>query len=153
MFGSRIPPAPPISRLDRGWLRPSFWAWIAGLILALVGALGARTLPTEPPDTGWLKIPVTGTREKPPVWFSHRLHAQRRVACEQCHHEYQGERNVWRQGQPVQLCQACHGPTRPGQRLDLKNAFHRQCKGCHVKLRQQRRPAGPINCQGCHRRT
>jgi hypothetical protein len=35
--------------------------------------------------------------------------------------------------------------------LDLKNAFHRQCKGCHLKTRQRGAPAGPVKCQDCHR--
>jgi hypothetical protein len=29
--------------------------------------------------------------------------------------------------------------------------MHLQCKGCHLKLRQQGRRAGPIDCKGCHR--
>ena len=127
-------------------------AYVAGLILGVMGILGAHggSL-TEPPAVSLLKIPVAGSRHKPPVKFSHRVHEARRVACTQCHHDYQGRRNVWREGQPVSKCQVCHGLRSEARRLDVKNAYHRQCKGCHLRLRQQGRQAGPIECQGCHR--
>jgi len=129
-------------------------AYVVGLILGLLGVLGAQAGSlTEPPATSLLRIPVTGSRRKPPVKFSHRVHEARRVACTQCHHDYQGRRNVWHEGQPVEKCQACHGLRPQARRPDLKNAHHRQCKGCHLRVRQQGQQAGPIECQGCHRPT
>ena len=127
-------------------------AYVAGLILGVMGILGAQggSL-TQAPADSLLKIPVAGSRPKPPVKFSHRVHEARRVACAQCHHDYQGRRNVWHEGQPVAKCQACHGLRPEARRLDVKNAYHRQCKGCHLRLRQQGRQAGPIECQACHR--
>jgi hypothetical protein len=127
-------------------------AYLAGLILGVLALLGAHGgSSTEPPATSLLKIPVAGARRKPPVQFSHRVHQARGVACAQCHHDYQGKRNLWHEGQPVEKCPACHGLRPEARRLDVKNAYHRQCKGCHLRLRQQGRPAGPIECQGCHR--
>jgi hypothetical protein len=129
-------------------------AYVVGLILGLLGVLGAQAGSlTEPPATSLLRIPVTGSRRKPPVKFSHRVHEARRVACTQCHHDYQGRRNVWHEGQPVEKCQACHGLRPEARRPDLKNAHHRRCKGCHLRVRQQGQQAGPIECQGCHRPT
>ena len=127
-------------------------AFVAGLVL-VVGTLGAHggSPLTQAPADGFLKIPVAGSRRKPPVKFSHRVHEARRVACTQCHHDYQGRRNVWSEGQPVAKCQTCHGLRPAARRLDVKNAYHRQCKGCHLRLRQQDRQAGPIECQACHR--
>jgi len=135
--------------LTRGCL-----AYVAGLILGGMGVLGAHggSL-TEPPAISLLRIPVVGSRHKPPVRFSHRVHEARRVACTQCHHEYQGRRNVWHEGRPAPKCQTCHGMRPEARRLDLKNAYHRRCKGCHLRLRQPGLPAGPIECQGCHRPT
>ena len=129
-------------------------AYVAGLILGVMGVLGAQggSL-TEAPASSLLQIPVAGSRHKPPVKFSHRVHEARQVGCTQCHHDYQGRRNVWREGQPVAKCQTCHGLRPEARRLDVKNAYHRQCKGCHLRLRQQGRQAGPIECQGCHRPT
>ena len=129
-------------------------AYVAGLILGVMGVWGAQAGSlTEPPAISLLRIPVTGLRHKPPVQFSHRGHEARRVACTQCHHEYQGRRNVWHEGQPVQKCRACHGLRPEARPPDLKNAYHRRCKGCHLRFKQQGRPAGPIECQGCHRST
>jgi len=127
-------------------------AYVAGLILGVMSLLGAHggSL-TEAPAISLLKVTIPGSRPKPPVQFSHRVHEARGVACTQCHHDYQGRRNVWQQGQPVAKCQACHGLRPEARRLDVKNAYHRQCKGCHLRLQQQGRQAGPIKCQGCHR--
>ena len=129
-------------------------AYLAGLILGVMGILGAQggSL-TQAPADSLLKIPVAGSKRKPPVKFSHRVHEDRRVACAQCHHDYQGRRNVWQEGRPVAKCQTCHGLKPEARRLDVKNAYHRQCKGCHLRLRQQGRQAGPIDCQACHRPT
>jgi len=125
---------------------------MAGLILAVMGIMGAQggSL-TEAPAVSILKIPVAGARRKPPVKFSHQVHQAQRVACTQCHHDYQGRRNLWHEGLPVAKCQTCHGLRPEARRLDVKNAYHRQCKGCHLRLRQQGRQAGPIECQTCHR--
>ena len=125
---------------------------MAGLILGLVGILGAHSgYLTEPPATILLKIPAPGGSRRPPVRFSHRVHEAQGIACTQCHHDYQGRRNVWHQGLPVEKCRACHSLQPEARRPDLKNAFHRQCKSCHLQLRQQGRRAGPIRCQYCHR--
>jgi hypothetical protein len=120
--------------------------------MGVMGLLGAHGGSQAPADS-LLKIPVAGSGRKPPVKFSHRVHEARRVACTQCHHDYQGRRNVWHEGQPVVKCQTCHGLRPEARRLDVKNAYHRQCKGCHLRLRQQGRQAGPIECQACHRPT
>lgn len=127
-------------------------AYVAGLVLGVLALIGARADSlSEPPARIILKIPVPGPSRKPPVAFNHRLHEARRVACTQCHHEYQGRRNIWHEGQPVQKCHACHGLRAEAHQLDAKNAFHRQCKGCHLRLKQQGRQAGPVECRGCHR--
>ena len=129
------------------------WALLTGLGLLVLGVLGAVSGPaTEPPALSILQMPVRGVREKPLVSFSHQRHEERRIACDKCHHVYQGRRNVWRQGQPVKRCPECHGFYPKGEQPDIKNALHLQCKGCHLKLRQQGRRAGPIKCRDCHRR-
>jgi hypothetical protein len=127
-------------------------AWGAGLLLGLLGICGVQAGGrTEPPASSRLAIAVATPRQKPPVTFSHLRHDAAGIACTRCHHDYQGRRNLWRRGQPVQQCRDCHGLRLKARRLDLKNAFHRQCKGCHLERQQRGRRAGPIACQDCHR--
>jgi len=122
--------------------------------LGMAVVLGAQPgSHTEAPGTIILRISGPGYGHKPPVMFSHRRHEAARVACTQCHHDYQGRRNVWHQGLPVAECGDCHGLRPEARRLDVKNAFHRQCKGCHLKLQQQGRRGGPVDCRDCHRRS
>ena len=128
---------------------------VAGGVLALVllwGLLawGAKG-PTEAPETSWLSISKP-CREKPPVLFSHQLHPKSRIACEQCHHDFKGRRNLWHEGLPVEKCQDCHKLVATREVSDIQTAFHRQCKGCHLARRKLRQAAGPIKCEGCHRR-
>lgn len=130
------------------------WGGVVVLCLGLLGVLGAQSGALyEPPVVSRLQISTNKPRKRPPVLFSHQVHEQARVDCRQCHHEYRQGRNLWQQGQPVQKCGECHGPFPRAERLDLKNAYHRQCKGCHLKRRQQGRLAGPIHCRDCHRGT
>ncbi len=133
-------------------MRGCRWPYLAGLLLGLLAGLGAQAgPPVEPPGDGFLAFPREKPREQPPVWFSHRSHESRQVACRQCHHDYQGKVNLWNRGQPVKKCSACHREQAQDGRLDLENAVHRQCKGCHLKLRQQAQKPGPTDCQECHR--
>lgn len=122
------------------------------MALAVLWGLGAWAAagPTEPPEDIWLQIKKPGRLEKPAVRFSHRRHPKAAMPCEACHHDYQRGRNLWQEGQPVKKCQDCHDLITRAGRLDLKNAFHRQCKGCHLSKRKARLAAGPVNCQGCH---
>lgn len=123
------------------------------LTLILVWGLGAwgTVGPNTPPDESWLNIQIL-RHEKPPVKFSHRRHPKPQISCEKCHHDFQGGRNLWREGQKVEKCQVCHGLTPKAGVLNAKDAFHRQCKGCHLAKRKVNQPAGPIKCEGCHRR-
>jgi hypothetical protein len=117
----------------------------------VLGLLGAKSLgPTTPKPVSPLQSDKFRPRTKGPVLFRHQPHEAAGLACTACHHDYTGSRNLWRQGLPVAKCEACHSAQpRPGV-LDLKNAFHRQCKGCHLKVRQRGRTAGPVKCQDCH---
>jgi hypothetical protein len=125
---------------------------IGAAALALLWGLGAWGTDglLVPPEETWLRIQKPGLPEKPAVRFSHGQHPKNRIACEICHHDYQRGRNLWKEGQPVKKCQSCHGLVPQAGRLDIKNAFHRQCKGCHLHRRKAKQAGGPINCQGCH---
>ena len=130
-----------------------FRTW-AFLLLGIIALLGAKILgPTEPKSVSPLQSNKFQPRTKGPVFFKHRPHEAAGLSCTACHHDYTSGRNHWRQGLPVQKCEACHLVQPRAGQLDLKNAFHRQCKDCHLKLRQRGAAAGPLKCQDCHRTT
>lgn len=98
---------------------------------------------------------------KGPVEFTHKKHAETyKVACDKCHHVYKDGKNVWKQGDDVKRCQACHNePTIEGekrlspdlQKLNLKLAFHTNCQECHKELKKSDKAGkAPVTCTGCH---
>ena len=97
---------------------------------------------------------------KPPVEFTHEKHAdEHAIACNECHHVYKDGKNVWQEGDKVETCITCHPADREEakklskeqgvQILDLKNAFHKNCKTCHVKVKKEGKEA-PTQCKECH---
>jgi hypothetical protein len=75
---------------------------------------------------------------------------------------YKDGENVWKEGDPVQKCQECHNePTielekklpPDQQKLNLKLAFHNNCRGCHMNLKRADREKYkgiPTTCSQCH---
>ena len=87
---------------------------------------------TEPPETvsyaaksAWGKVTFTHTEHSEDYGFD----------CDECHHvDMEGGYNK---------CSSCHD--------DLKDTFHKNCyKGCHRKLKAERKETGPTTCRGCH---
>ena len=87
---------------------------------------------TEPPDTvyyaeksRWGKVTFTHTQHSEDYGFD----------CDACHHvDMEGGYNK---------CSSCHD--------DLKDTFHNNCyKGCHRKLKAERKKTGPTTCKKCH---
>jgi hypothetical protein len=72
-----------------------------------------------------------------PVTFAHAKHGA--VGCRYCHHADDPGKET--------RCSKCHGAKTAGLKLDRKEAFHVQCKGCHT-----REGRGPAKCDECHRK-
>lgn len=96
----------------------------------------------------------------PPVNFNHLEHADDLgLECAECHHLFKGGKNIWEEDD-AQACEECHNdPTvknerrlpMPKQKLNLKIAFHDNCKGRHRTYDHENdTDAAPIRCQGCH---
>ena len=98
--------------------------------------------------------PVYETDRKGSVYFSHLAHYDDyEVACEDCHHEYEGGENVWTEGDPVKKCGSCHDPSKSkGHVKKLSIAFHKNCKACHENLYKEdiTKDAPFKNCYDCH---
>jgi len=135
---------------------------LCGIVAALLVFVAAfAVVAADAPDTITIKAALWATPTKAPVEFTHKKHAQDyKIACTDCHHKFEGGKNVWKEGDPVQKCEECHTePTIQGekklppdqQKLNLKIAFHDNCVGCHQKLKKDKPDTtAPVTCTGCH---
>ena len=79
------------------------------------------------------------------VTFPHKKHAETlKIDCLKCHH-------TWKKGETSgKLCLECHKAKAEGKALTAKDAFHKDCKGCHDDAKKANKPAGPTGCTQCH---
>lgn len=86
--------------------------------------------------------------KKTPVTFSHEKHKD--AKCDDCHHDFQEGKNVWKEGMEVKKCGACHLLEAKDKILKLEKAYHDKCQGCHKKLKKEKKKTGPTSCSKCH---
>ena len=78
------------------------------------------------------------------VTFVHKKHVDMKYDCMKCHH-------AWKAGETSgKLCRDCHKAKTEGKTLSLKDAMHKDCKGCHEEAKKANKPAGPTGCTTCH---
>lgn len=79
------------------------------------------------------------------VTFAHKKHAETlKIDCLKCHH-------TWKKGETSgKLCKECHKAKAEGKALAAKDAFHKDCRGCHDEAKKAKKPAGPTACTQCH---
>jgi hypothetical protein len=79
------------------------------------------------------------------VTFTHKKHSETlKIDCIKCHH-------TWKQGETTgKLCKDCHKAKLEGKTLSAKDAYHKDCKGCHEEAKKANKPAGPTACTQCH---
>ena len=138
-------------------MRKGIWglgiAVLAGCVL-LAGASFTAADPTgQPPDEVMIENEGYAADKKGPVPLSHKKHAEEyQAACTDCHHEYADGENVWKQGDPVKKCADCHNPVKEeAEGLDLKKAFHDNCKNCHKEAVANGNTNAPDKkCTACH---
>ena len=93
-------------------------------------------------------------QHRPAVTFPHEQHMGD-LDCLTCHHDYNedGENildeDELEEGNENILCSSCHDSDTD---ITLQEAFHRQCMGCHIKLRKAGKATGPDLCGGCHKK-
>ena len=122
---------------------------LAFAVMALVGtaAIAQDTPSGKVEDTIKIKDPLFKKYKKSPVTFSHKKHSvDYKLACTQCHHTYKDGKNVWKDGDKVQKCSACHTKIKAKKPVPgLYNAFHDNCRDCHKEAKK-----GPTKCNECH---
>ena len=94
--------------------------------------------------------------------LTHKKHVEEyKIPCASCHHVYKDGKNVWKEGDEVQKCDACHTCVKTGKalkdaspeekKLSLYNAFHDNCKGCHKDYNTKNNTKdAPTKCTDCH---
>ncbi len=138
------------------------WAlpWV-GAICILSSAAASQ----KAPDQMTMNSKVYQEHQKGLVTFTHAKHsAEYKLACADCHHVYKDGKNVWKEGDEVQQCEACHSQGKPPTGKDApalssqeKNrtyhysAIHENCVGCHkANQKAAKEKPGPTTCKDCH---
>lgn len=86
--------------------------------------------------------------KRPPSVFEHDLHNENAgiEECNVCHHVYEDGKLVEDASSEDQSCSDCHSTEKTDDGMPhLMNAFHLNCKGCHMEKK-----AGPVMCGECH---
>jgi len=138
------------------------------LIVLLVAAVAVAFLfsagyAADPADTMTMNSKVYDKHTKAQVVFSHKKHsAEYKIACADCHHVIKDGKNTWKEGDPVQKCEACHSEAKPPAGKDAPEmtkeqkiakyhytAIHENCVGCH-KAEKAKGKNAPAACKDCH---
>jgi len=79
------------------------------------------------------------------VTFTHKNHNEiLKIECLKCHHS-------WKQDETTgKLCRECHKAATEGGTPSLKDASHKNCRGCHDEAKKANKAAGPTGCTQCH---
>ncbi len=100
------------------------------------------------------KTNVFKKHKKPGVFFTHKKHhTDHKVSCADCHHVYEGGKNVWKEGDKVHKCEECHKTAKKnqGKTLSMYNGFHKNCRDCHkAEKKKNKKTEAPTKCTGCH---
>ena len=141
------------------------------VLVLIISALGVACVcagvyaTQQLPDNITMHSPVFEKHEKALVAFTHKKHnVDYKIPCADCHHVYKECKNVWKEGDQVKKCMACHSEakapkaTEGGPKLSKQekirqyyySAIHENCVGCHKALHKEAKPTGPTACKGCH---
>ena len=120
----------------------------ACLILALAGCVLLLAPATAQEDMVVVDPSPFENPQRPPSVFRHEDHnlAADIWDCNVCHHVYDDEGNLVEDESSEDMrCIDCHSLQDEGRQPGLMKAFHRNCKGCHLK-----EVKGPVLCGKCH---
>jgi len=131
---------------------------LTGMLFLSVAALTGAAK-QDVPDEVILENKGYKKDKKGPVKLTHKKHnVDYKIACAECHHVYEGGKNVWKEGDPVDKCSKCHPiiwkkgkKKKKGEAMKLQNAYHKNCKNCHKALKKEGKETGPFKkCNKCH---
>jgi hypothetical protein len=142
------------------------------LLVLAVAALGVVFLfagvyaTQQAPDSMTMESKVFKKHKKALVTLSHKKHnVDYKIGCADCHHVYKDGKNVWKEGDEVKKCDACHteakapkakeGEPKLSKAEKIKkyyySAIHENCAGCHkANKKAGKEKPGPTACKECH---
>ncbi len=95
--------------------------------------------------------------QRPPVQFLEKYHDQHmeNQDCLDCHHKYKNGKNILTEDDlesdnAETSCESCHNNQ---AKYGLRQAYHKQCIGCHERLIAEKIKSVPVLCGECHVRT
>ena len=102
---------------------------VAFALAALLGTMALAQVTKSGKVSDVIKIydPLFKKHTKSAVEFTHKKHSiDHKIKCTECHHDYKNGKNVWKEGDKVQMCAKCHTDPKKnhGKVLSLRNAFH-----------------------------
>jgi hypothetical protein len=120
----------------------------------------------QAPETITMESKVFSERSKSLVTFPHAKHnVDYKIACTESHHLYKDGKNVWKEGDEVKKCDACHTEAKPPKAAEGEaklskaekikkyyySAIHENCVECHKDLMKAgKAKAAPTKCAECH---
>ncbi|MDO9264550.1 MAG: cytochrome c3 family protein [Desulfosalsimonadaceae bacterium] len=122
--------------------------FIGGLILLFFFALSPCPLHAQE-DVTQVADTAFETPMRPSVAFYHDAHNEKAGIddCSICHHAYADGEKQEDDDSVGMECSECHFKKDGNNPLNLIQAYHGQCTGCHAY-----RKAGPVMCGECHKR-
>jgi hypothetical protein len=146
-------------------MKKQSWITLVVLALGVVFLVAGLYAAQEAADCMTLNSKVYPKHTKGLVVFSHKKHnVDYKVPCTDCHHVFKDGKNVWKEGDEVQKCEACHSEAKAPKGKDAPklskaetikkyhySAIHENCKGCHKDVKKKNpETTAPTSCKECH---
>jgi hypothetical protein len=119
--------------------KPLIFVFALIFILSALSLAWAQKKPADP-----IILKLEGAKMAPAP-FSHATHADKaKIDCAVCHHK---DKNA----KEPDSCQKCHLKEAKNGSPAGKDAFHKQCQGCH-KESVAKGVTAPTKCNECHKK-
>lgn len=121
---------------------------VIGILAAMATILFFGTVYSQE-DITVVDNTVFDNPQRPAAVFIHDEHNETAELeeCSECHHIYEDGKKVEDESSEDQRCSDCHEQNGSDDMPQLMNAFHANCKGCHLAQKK-----GPLTCGECHLR-
>jgi hypothetical protein len=139
-------------------------AALAVIVFGMVFVFAVVYAVQQAADEMTMNSKVYDKHKKALVTFTHKKHnVDYKISCTDCHHVFKDGKNIWKEGDEVQRCDACHSESKAPTGKDAPklckkekiakyhySAIHENCVGCHKDLKKAGKPTGPTACKQCH---